>query len=69
MPRAIADPFWKMIWTTTLKTGPWSKTVHGSLGSPRVVPKQQLYSHAWDLPNRYLFVPGVAVQGSNRSHG
>ena len=24
MPQAIAHPVWKMIWTTTLKTGPWS---------------------------------------------
>ena len=24
MPQAIAYPVWKMIWTTTLKTGPWS---------------------------------------------
>ena len=24
MPQAIAHPVWKMIWTTALKTGPWS---------------------------------------------
>ena len=24
MPQAIARPVWKMIWTTALKTGPWS---------------------------------------------
>ena len=24
MPQTIAHPVWKMIWTTTLKTGPWS---------------------------------------------
>ena len=24
MRQAIAHPVWKMIWTTTLKTGPWS---------------------------------------------
>ena len=24
MPQAIAHPVWKMVWTTTLKTGPWS---------------------------------------------
>ena len=24
MPQAIARPAWKMIWTTALKTGPWS---------------------------------------------
>ena len=55
MPQAIAYPVWKMIWTTTLKTGSWSNTP--CMGPTSLFIKFLNLNRVWD-PVREKWDPG-----------